>query len=72
MLFRDVIAEWGLVEFDFQKSLGINLRDVFRTMTWRRFTVLLSGLLATETLLNARFHPPRQQPSGPSGQETFD
>lgn len=67
-----MIAEWGLVEFDFRRSLGIDLRAVYRSMPWRQFSVLLNGLMATETLLNARFHPPKKDPPAQSGQETFD
>lgn len=75
MLFTDLMREWGLVEFDFRRSLGIALRAEQHRMTWREFTVLVAGLLATETLLNARFHPqadPHVDTSGSAARQTYD
>lgn len=75
MLFTDLMREWGLVEFDFRRSLGLSLRAERNRMTWREFTVLVAGLLATETLLNARFHPQREQPvdtAGSAARQTYD
>lgn len=38
---------WGAVEADFQREYGIDLLDGLDVMSWRRFTVLLSGLSPT-------------------------
>lgn len=71
MLYTDLLEQWPLVEYDFQAALGIDLRDCFRTMPWRRFTTLVAGLLCGETLLNAQFRPP-PEPTAPEGAATFD
>lgn len=72
MLFTDLLREWGLVEFDFRASLGIALRAERHRMTWREFTVLVAGLLATDTLLRARFHPQVDAPVDKSERQTYD
>jgi hypothetical protein len=60
------------VEYDFQATLGINLREEFRRMPWRRFTVLVAGLLAGETMLRARFHPLKNDDDAGTLPATFD
>lgn len=39
-----MIKYWNLIEADFLHYYGINLAEVFYTLTWRRFIALFSGL----------------------------
>lgn len=40
----DIIEDWALIEADFQREYGIDLVSEIGGMSWRRFSVLLSGL----------------------------
>ena len=39
-----MLAVWGYIEADFRRDYGIRLVDELPRMSWREFTVLLSGL----------------------------
>jgi len=39
-----VLENWAIVEADFQREYQINLICDIKTMNWRRFIVLLTGL----------------------------
>lgn len=41
---EDILANWRLIEADFKREYRIDLALEIRTMSWRYFLTLLSGL----------------------------
>lgn len=51
----DLFKAWKLIEADFNSEYGINLERELRHMSWRRFAVLVTGLLNADTRIQRRF-----------------
>lgn len=43
---EDILANWRLIEADFRREYRIDLVSEIRTISWRYFLALLSGLSA--------------------------
>jgi len=50
-----VLEAWELLEFSFHSILGVDLEEVWRSKSWRWFTVRVHGLLSTDTPLARHF-----------------
>lgn len=60
---RQIVEQWTLLEISFSTLYAIELEDVFRTRSWRWFTVKVRGLLLADTPLARHFKPePEPEP----------
>lgn len=65
--WASIFAEWDVIEHAFAE-IGIDLEDEWEQRTWRWFRTRLRGLLATDSILGAKFRPePATEPGRASG-----
>lgn len=56
----EVFEVWPLVEADFQQFYQVNLESSHRSLSWRWFTVMVTGLLTWDSRLHRYFYPPAE------------
>ncbi|TBO59029.1 hypothetical protein EYS09_14270 [Streptomyces kasugaensis] len=69
MSWRQILAEWPLVEADLHEIYGIDLGDpaVLRARSWRWLRVRVLGLLSAESRLARVLTTPPDAPASPGG-----
>ena len=64
---------WDAIEADFLRDYGIDLREQIRSISWRRFLVLLNNLSPTGAVaVSIRAEAEKQEKEGAEGKEAAD
>lgn len=60
-----MLAQWPLIEADFQQTYGLDLSTpgLLQERSWRWLKCRIFGLLSAETRLNRHFAPPERNNS---------
>lgn len=60
-----ILDQWVLLEFDFQRILGIRLEQERRTLSWRAFINYAAGLFGvSDSLVRNHFRPDPEPGAG--------
>lgn len=57
---RDILENWRLIEADFKREYQIDLVREIRTMSWRYFLTLLTGL-SSKSRFMMKLHEEQEQ-----------